>query len=56
VHDLDEGDEDDTVTMENPAYDNSFSHKGFKVHATGQHDVQLCMQMHFWPSLFSLSK
>lgn len=33
VHDLDEfeGEDDGTVTRENPAYDNSFSHKVIKV-------------------------
>ena len=34
VNDLDEFDceEGDTVTLENPAYDKSFSNKGFEVH------------------------
>lgn len=31
LHDLDEANEADTVTVENPAYDKSFSHKSFKV-------------------------
>ena len=47
VHDLDEfeGEEDGTVTRENPAYDNSFSHKAFKVRVPVKQSECSCLYM-----------